>query len=158
MPAPTTQTEAGLATYCHLQMGGFATLLSYTVDGGSYQPVIDAALAEYGVEEITEVSGLYAVRLLHACARLCLWRQVTQVSNVQFGISDAGSTVDLQQLNDHARASCKEAIEDVKRARSDLAYQVALAAGDTVARQYRIHRDEDPYQEDLIDSDELSSS
>ena len=64
MAAPKTINEYDMALHAHREMGGFAEHLDYSVEGGSYSAVVNAALADYGVAETSGVKGVAAVALM----------------------------------------------------------------------------------------------
>ena len=164
MSAPTEFSEADLATYSHVTLGGLADSLSFTVEGGSYDRVIAAALLEYGVETVDEIEGLRQVAHLLACIRYHLWNYVAHVTVGKFDLSDAGSSLSLSQIHTHARACAKDELAEVQRTRSDLEYYTGeTASGDTVLaiRVYDVSRDDDPleaYEEYEDDADGVEYS
>lgn len=141
MPAPTTITESTLWAYAHAELGDLAPQLSFTIEAGSYEPVVNAALADYGAEEPGGITGVSEVALLLACTRYALWRHVTSLTNSRFNISADGASLSLAQINEHARASAKQAKEE----RDELRSRVSAARGGGVLQAYDVTRSDDPY-------------
>ncbi len=141
MPAPTTITESALRAYAHAELGDLASQLSFTIEGGSYDPVVNAALADYGVEDPAGITGVSEVALLLACTRYALWRYVTSLTNSRFNLGADGASLSLAQINEHARASAKQAKEE----RDELRSRVAAASGGGVLQAYDVTRSDDPY-------------
>lgn len=152
MPARTRVTEQELKAYAHVELGELAALLGFTVDGGSYDPVVQDALGTYGVEEVTEVAGVSQVMLLLACTRLALWRRVTSLTNGKFNLADDGSNLSLAQINEHARASAKDATEECAFWQA----KVARETGASAVTLYDVTRPDDPYAE-AVDGNEFSA-
>lgn len=153
MAAPKTINEYDMALHAHREMGGLAEHLDYSVEGGSYSAVVNAALADYGVAETSGVKGVAAVALMLACTRYALWRQVTSHTNIRFNISSAGDSLSLSQINDHARASMAQAKEERNELRSRLLHE---QGGGGVVGSCAVTRADDPYSEIGGGADEFS--
>ena len=121
MAAATSITESEARIYAHAELGNFAPMLGWTVGAGSYNEIVNDATAEYGVELVSSVSGVKRTQLMKACIRYILWRSVTNVSNVMFTLAEAGTSLSLSHLNEHARKSMESALSEIQRLRRDVA-------------------------------------
>jgi len=154
MASPTSITESAAKALAHATLGNFAAILEWTIEGDSYDEIVDDAVAEFGEDVITDVAGIKNVQLLKACVRFVLWREVTSATNVQFNLSDSGDSLSLSQLNDHARKSAKEWLSEINRLRIDASLEAdGLSAGALVASMTEITRSDDPYEEEEASSE-----
>lgn len=160
MAVKTEYTEAELAAYADKRLGPLAATLGIVLADGDYDPIVEDAILEYGndAESAADISGLKPVRLLLACVRWKLWQHVTQLTNGKFALSDSGTSLSLNQINQQARETADEARDDVKRCREDLEIELAANGGSAIAF-YGVTRSNDPYQgleEAIADGDEFS--
>ena len=146
MTIVTTMTEAELKSYAHRALGPMAAMLGFTIDGGSYDQVMADALLEYGVTDADEIEGITEVRLGYACMRLELWRYLTDYTSTRFNLSDAGTSLSLEQIHNHARKNMESAQARVDRLRADLAIETAEASDEEVFAVTDVTRADDPYE------------
>lgn len=109
MAIPAGYTEETLAQYMYSlitnddAVNEFATALRWSVANGSYQDAVDEAIAAYGVDDITAISGRENIRRLRAVARVELWRSVVQRTVPSYQVSDGTTTTSRNQLYEHAK-------------------------------------------------------
>ena len=152
MPAKTAYTEAELKAYAHAALGGLSASLGWSVGAGSYDQLIGDALIEYGVTSVDDISGVKQVRLLLACVRYALWTQVANVTVGNFALSDSGTSLSLNQINQQARAAADIAQKEVTRFRDDL----ERSLNGSGIRIYNVVRTDDPYEAAVNCDDEFS--
>ncbi|MFA6243502.1 MAG: hypothetical protein WC655_21355 [Candidatus Hydrogenedentales bacterium] len=158
MAAKTTYTESELAQYANRALGPLSASVGLVLANGDYAPIVDEALLEYGVVDVSEVSGIAPTKLLLACVRLHLWKHVTNLTNGKFQLGTSGTSLSLHQINDHARESADAAQSDVDRFRADLAYSdsTGATAGTPVAQIYSVRRPDAPFERGRHCRDEFS--
>lgn len=138
MAVTTAYSEDGFLTWLHdllLVQGVLAGYLGWDPDAGHYDQILEDTLLDLGVEAITEISGLAAVRRLRALGRVRLWETVL-----------AALATDTDHTVDGGSFSLSQAVDQVERvlerARAD-----ALPYLDTYAADLVTVRDTvDPYQ------------
>lgn len=145
------QSEAELATWLHsrLDMGGFATALGWSVVGGSYDDIVNEALAMVAATDITSLTSVASIRKLNAAGAVALWQQVVDATvHYRAARTPDGSQASMEQIHEHA----------VKRLRD--AKGEAAALGVTLATQQvgvtRVKYSADPYASLYTNGDEFS--
>lgn len=138
MAYPASYTETSLAEYMHATLGAMATRLGWTVDDGDYTEAVNEAVAAYGTDDISGITGRDELRKLRALARREVWRLVVQSLAAYYEFSTDGQSFKPNQMSAQAQAALAQAEADC----------VALGAGDDA--NYRVEIDSviypaDPY-------------
>lgn len=117
MSVPTSYTEATLKAFMHSVAGGNATIMGWTVDGGSYDEAVNSALMAFGETTIGNITGLTNIVKLRAFAVVELWRMgINQCSVAPDGSADGRSV---------SRGSQRESLKD----KLDMALSEAMQHG-----------------------------
>lgn len=112
MAYPASYTEQSLAEYMHATLGAMATRLGWTVDDGDYAEAVNEAVAAYGTDDITGISGRENLRKLRALARREVWRLVVQSLAAYYEFSTDGQSFKPNQMSEQATAALAQAEAD----------------------------------------------
>lgn len=112
MSAPTSYTEATLASYMHSVLGDVATALGWAAGTASYGEAVNEALLVYGVDSISSVSGRDNIAKLRALARVEAWRQVAAYTAGGYDFTADGASYQRSQMHAQAMASMRTAEAD----------------------------------------------
>lgn len=140
MALPTAYTEAELAAFIHAELGGVATALGWTVDGGSYDEAVNDALYLANVSDIASVSGSDAVFRLRRLAMLAAWRRVVAAVSLDYDFSADGGDYSRSQVAAQAAARVRELETETAGYRGDYAVEIQ-----------RVDHTHNPYQERAIE-------
>ncbi len=140
MAAPTAYTEATLAAYMHDVLGNVATALGYLA-ASSYTEAVNETLLQYGVDDIAEVSGQDAIRLLRALARAQAWRKVANDTAGDYDFKTDSTTFNRSQVHKQALLNLTAAISEADA----LAAELGQATGYVIEKARARYKD-DPYQ------------
>lgn len=133
MPVPSSYTEDTLKAFCHTLLTETATGLGWSVDGGSYDSVVEDVLIEYGVPNIAEASDLRKIRAL---ARVCTWKKVLAATSLDYTFSADGGSFQRGQMFDHAKTQFELASVEAAS---------YLGVGSVTMYQFRDDHTNDPY-------------
>lgn len=112
MAYPASYTEQSLAEYMHATLGAMATRLGWTVDDGDYTEAVNEAVAAYGTDDISGISGRDNLRKLRALARREVWRLVVQSLAAYYEFSTDGQSFKPNQMSEQASKSLAQAEDD----------------------------------------------
>lgn len=112
MSAPTSYTEATLATYMHSVLGDVATTMGWSAGTASYGEAVNETLLAYGVDSISSISGRDGIAKLRALARVEAWRQVISNTAGGYDFSADGASYSRSQMHEQALASMRVAEAD----------------------------------------------
>jgi len=105
MALPASYTEATLKSFIHAELGTHASYLEWTVDGGSYDEIVNDALGMYGASDIATITGASNIQKLRTIARLCAYRKVMDQYAAKFDFSADGNSIQHSQLHAMAKAT-----------------------------------------------------
>lgn len=110
MAAPTSYTEATFKAYLHSVLGGVASALGWTVDGGDYDEILNETLLAYSVDDIADATS---IRKLRALGRVELWRQVLRsvAADYDFRTAD-GAQFSRSQIQEMAKVNFNQELTD----------------------------------------------
>lgn len=132
MAIPTEYTEATLKAFMHSELREVAEVLGWTVNAGSYDPIVDNTLELYGVSTITEAIDIKKLRLL---ARVALWRAVVTTVSLDYAFSADGGNFSRNQMVESARRTLQSLETDALSYLDSYIVQVAA-----------LHSPKDPYR------------
>ena len=141
MALPTAYTEAELAAFIHAELGGVATALGWTVDGGSYDEAVNDALYLANVSDIATVTSRDAVFQLRRLAMLAAWRRVVAAVSLDYDFSADGGKYSRSQVATQAAARVRELETETAGYRAD--YAVVIQRGDHTHNPYQERAIED---------------
>jgi hypothetical protein len=115
MAVPTAYTEDTLKAYMHGRLGGMASILEWTVAGGSYDEIVNDTLFGYGQTDISLITGAANIQLLRAYAGYYLWMAVAGglANQMDYTHADSGATYKRSQLYDHALKMAQAAEDEI---------------------------------------------
>lgn len=99
MSLPAAYTEATLKAFIHTDLGAHAEYLEWTAAAGSYDEVVNDALAAYGASDIATITGATNIQKLRTLARVYAMRRVVNQYASKFDFSADGNSVSRSQLN-----------------------------------------------------------
>lgn len=137
MPTPTAYTEETLAAYMQDVLGEVASALGYD-PGASYTEAVNEAVVQYGVDDISEVSGRDAVRLLRALARVQAWQKVINDTAGDYDFKTDKTTFNRSQVH-------KQALSNLSMARAEAQTLIDEQEQDTA---YVVERSPARYKDD----------
>lgn len=109
MAIPSSYTEAELGAYMQSLITQDTTVneltsqLSWSVDNDSYDEAVNEALAVYGTDDISTITGFSNIRSLRIIARVELWRLVMQRTVPAYQATDGRLAASRNQLYEHAK-------------------------------------------------------
>jgi len=103
MAIPASYTETTIKYYLHDMLGAVATMLGWSPDGADYDEAVDEAIASYGVDDISAITGRDNVRKLRALARREVWRAVMQATTGHYDVTTDGASRNRSQMHVQAR-------------------------------------------------------
>ena len=112
MAYPAAYTEQSLAEYMHATLGAMATRLGWTVDTDSYDEAVNEAVAAYGTDDITGITGRDNLRKLRALARREVWRLVLQSLAAYYEFATDGQSFKPNQMSEQASKALAQAEAD----------------------------------------------
>lgn len=104
MALPTSYTEAELKAFIHSDLGAHAEYLEWTVATGSYDEIVNDALAMYGASSISTITGAANIQKLRTLARLYAMVRVVNQYATKYDFSADGNSVSRSQLHEMAKA------------------------------------------------------
>ena len=135
MSIPASYTEGTLASYCEDVLGALAVVLELTAAGGDFAEAVNSALLEYGVTDISSITGSENIRKLRGLASVEAWRVAVTESAGDYDFSAGGASYHRSQVH-------KQALEGFKladTAAQEFANNYEVGTGLLVWKQ-------DPYQ------------
>lgn len=128
MALPAGYDELQLASYMHTTLGAMATRLGWSVAVGDYSEAVNEAVAAYGADDITSITGRENLRKLRALARREAWRSVVQSLAAYYEFSTDGQSFKPNQMGDQARKALAQAEADCAAlgVGDDASYAVAI--------------------------------
>ena len=141
MAIPASYTEATLKAFLHAEAGDIASVLGWTVDGGSYDEAVNDALVGYGADDVTTITGRDNIAKLRAFARVAVWGWAVKQLSARVNHSADGRSVSRGDYQTMAAKAYQMAIVDALPYRDS--YKI------TATRVYDRH---DPY-EPIADED-----
>lgn len=115
MALPASYTEATLKAFMHTDAGEIATVLGWTVDGGSYDEALNDALVGYGLDDVTTVTGRANLGKLRAHARAAVWACAVKSLAAWVNHSADGRSFSDGALQASAAENYKQAINELIR-------------------------------------------
>lgn len=112
MALPSTYTENTLKPYLHQVLGNVATVLGWDEASGHYDEPITEAVAAYGADSISEITGRDNLRKLRALARREVWRAVMQAAAGHYDFTTDGQSFKRSQIYTHAEKAFQQAEAD----------------------------------------------
>ena len=106
MSVPLSYTEETLALWLHTILGPVAKCFGWTVEIGSYAEIVNDALLDYGVNDISTITDLNSVTKLRVLARRQAWRAAVEHSAADFAFSADGGSYSRDQI----QGMCEKAL------------------------------------------------
>lgn len=141
MPIPETYTEEELAEYMHETLRAVAGVLGWSVAGGSYTEPVNETLVAYGQPDISQITGLEAIRKLRTLARVEAWRAVVSETVADYDYQADGGNFHRSQAHAHAKAMLYQAEQDALA--FSPVYRVIVNRVDHKHDPYQYREDED---------------
>lgn len=113
MALPTGYTEATFKAWLHAELRDVASALSWTVDGGDYNEIVNEALFAYGADDIEAIAGRDNLRKLRALGRVELWRAVMSALAGDYDYrTESGASYSRSQAHAQAKANYEQALTE----------------------------------------------
>jgi len=134
---PTAYTSAELQAFMHQHIGSIATILGWTVDGGSYDEPEITALLWCGVTDIADETDMTKLRAL---ARVAVLQQAAVYLSTRYDTTADGASLKRSQMQAAVSTMLAKAETDA------LPYDPNYALG-----QDEIDYTDDPYTRTAVD-------
>lgn len=134
MALSTYASDLELASYMHRVLGNTATVLDLSPANGDYDEAVSDAVAAYGADDVSSISGRDNLRKLRALARREVWRAVRDSTAAHYRFAADNQTFDRQQIHEHAADMFRQAEIDC--------YEFGVNYAAEVDRVHFVH---DPY-------------
>lgn len=142
MAAPSSYSETTLAQYMQEVLSEVATILGWTTTPDDYQTAVDETLLQYGVDDITTVTGRENIKKLRTLARVEVWRQAMAATAGDYDFSADGGRYNRSQVHEQAKAQHAMALQDAMAYGLDN-YRVTIDSINHIHDPYEYFEDDD---------------
>lgn len=115
MTVPTSYTEKTLADFMAETLKTTADLLGLAAgasDAGDFAEAVNEALLQYGVTDVSEISGIESIKKIRALARVEAWNLAVACFTAMYKFSADGGSYDRNQLFEQAKQNRDAAVTD----------------------------------------------
>lgn len=98
MAVPTSYTEDSFALYLHNVLDGVADVLSFSIDSGSYDEVVNDVLIALDEDDITTIAD---IRGLRATGRYYVWKKAADKAATIYDFSVDKRSFKRNQIAEH---------------------------------------------------------
>lgn len=140
MALPSSYTETTFAQFLHRVLRDLADMLSWSVEGGDFDEIINDTLSAYGVDAISSATNIPKLRAL---GKLALWEAVLDAAIPEINYTADGTTMNREAIFQHVERKLNTARIDAMPYLPESGYSIEVLS---------VHHDDpyrwdDPYEE-----------